>query len=219
MRRFWAPDEIDLVMEYYEFLPTSELAELLDRTVLSVYNLSTKLGLHKSPELVAEMARQKILASDHPARRTQFRKGNVPHNKGKRMPGWSVGRMRETQFKKGQVSINWMPIGATRKIDGYLYRKISDVRNVPHTVNWRPEHILRWEKKYGPVPEGFALAFKDGNRDNIRLSNLEAISRAELMLRNTVHNLPEPLKEVIRLKGSIKRVITCRRRKYAGNKK
>lgn len=213
-RRFWEPDEIDLVMWCYEDTPNSELAELLGRPVSSIYRIAGKLDLHKSPEVIAAIFREKM-KRDHPARHFQFPKGHIPANKGKKNPGFAAGRMGETQFKKGQMNYNVMPIGSTRKIDGYLYRKISDVRYVPHTVNWKPEHILLWERKRGPVPAGHCLVFKDGNRENICMKNLELISRQDLMRRNTIHNLPEPLKELIRLNGSIKRVITCKRRNDA----
>lgn len=48
-----------------------------------------------------------------------------PFNKGLRRPGWHVGRMRETQFRKGERSgiaaKNWRPIGTIRTDpDGYL---------------------------------------------------------------------------------------------------
>lgn len=214
-RRFWSPDEIDLVMACYEDTPNSELAELLGRTVCAICGLATKLDLHKSLECMAAVSRAKMMDPNHAARRCQFPKGHVPANKGKKMPGFAVGRMRDTQFKKGQQNHNIMPIGATRTVDGYLYRKVSDVRYVPHTVNWKLEHHLRWERTRGPIPPGHALVFKDGNRKNIRISNLELITRKELRHRNSIHVLPPELQEVMRLNGAIKRIITCRRRNDA----
>jgi len=218
--RFWSPDEVDLVMACYEFTPTRELAELTGRSMSSIYRLANLLDLHKSPECIAEQARVEMRRPDHGGRRCQFQKGIVPHNKGKKMPaGWAPGRMRETQFKKGERSgkaaEHWMAIGAKRKIEGYLYIKISDIPNVPYTVNWKPMHVRLWEDKRGPVPAGHVVVFKDGNRDRVKISNLQLISRADLMRRNTIHNLPEPLKELIRLNGAIKRTITMRRKKDA----
>jgi hypothetical protein len=56
------------------------------------------------------------------------------------------------------------------------------------------------------VPAGYALKFIDGNPLNCVLGNLRLISRAENMANNTIHNLPEDLKEVIRLKNKINRI-------------
>jgi hypothetical protein len=223
----YTPTEIDAVMERYEHTPTRELAEAIGSTVGRLNRLASLLQLRKSRECIAEVARRKIADPHHGGRRSQFQKGMTPVNKGKKMPpGWSPGRMRETQFKRGQRSGQsaalLMPIGVRRWIGSatgtqakYLYEKVSDVMNVPYTVNWKAVHVLLWEKKRGPIPKGHALTFKDGNPANIKLRNLELLTRAQLMARNTIHNLPEDLKEVIRLKGSIKRVVTCRKRNAA----
>jgi HNH endonuclease len=132
--------------------------------------------------------------------------------------GWAPGRMKDTQFKSGQKGWNWMPVGATRLIDGYLFRKVCDVSKVPYYVNWKAEHHLIWQKATGQrrVPRGHALIFKDGNRLNITLENLELITRKELRARNSIHALPEELKEVIRLKGAINRQITYQSRRQLG---
>jgi hypothetical protein len=49
--------------------------------------------------------------------------------------------------------------------------------------------------------------FKNGNKQDVRIENLEMISRQELMRRNTIHRYPPALKEVIRLAGKLKRTI------------
>ncbi len=105
-----------------------------------------------------------------------------------------------------------MPLGSTRLVDGYLYRKVADTRYVPWTRNWIPEHVRLWEKTYGPVPKGHAIAFKNNNRTDIRLDNLERIMRRELMARNTVHNLPKELASTIQLLGALNRQINGRSR-------
>ena len=64
-----------------------------------------------------------------------------------------------------------------------------------------------WEAINGPVPKGMFVVFKDRNKANITLDNLELIDRHEHMRRNTVHNLPEELREVLHIKKSITRKI------------
>lgn len=218
----YSDEEIVTVLSRYKTVPTAELAREIASSVARLNRIAARHGVRKDRAVIAAMSRERSSRPDHPMHRHQFPKGHVPANKGKKSPGWAPGRMSETQFKKGAISSNTMPIGATRWIGSgtgsksrYLYRKVSEVPHVPPTVNWKAEHILRWEKYRGPVPAGHTIVFKDGNPSHIRMPNLECISRADLMRRNTVHNLPEPLKEVIRIKGAIKRVITYKRRKYA----
>jgi hypothetical protein len=122
--------------------------------------------------------------------------------------------MRATQFKPGQRSgtaaQHYMPVGSTRTIDGYLYRKIADVPNVAYSVNWKPEHHLIWSAARGPIPPGHVLIFRDGDATHVRLDNLECIDRRALMARNSVHNLPKPLAQTVQLLGALNNQIRRR---------
>jgi hypothetical protein len=81
---------------------------------------------------------------------------------------------------------------------------------MPYTVNWLPLHIIEWERVNGPLPKGHCLWFKDGNRLNVDVANLELHTRAENMRRNSIHNLPQPLAETIQLLGALNRQIRRR---------
>lgn len=114
--------------------------------------------------------------------------------------------MRDTQFKKGQHPHTWRPIGAERySKEGYLQRKVSDTGYPPR--DWVAVHNLLWIEKQGPIPAGHAVAFKDGDKTHIAEENLELISRAELMRRNTIHRYPEELRDTIMLLGAVKRKV------------
>lgn len=204
-KRLWNAEDDALLLERYPHEPTQQLAAKLRRSPTSTYNRAKKLGLAKTEEYLARLAAASRLRDVGAPFR--FAKGHVPANKGLRRPGYAPGRMRETQFKKGQVSLNHMPVGSTRVVDGYLYRKVADIRNVPWTRNWVVEHHRLWEATNGPIPPGHALAFKNGDRRDIRLENLQCITRRELMARNTVHNLPKGLVSTIQLLGVLTRQI------------
>lgn len=45
-------------------------------------------------------------------------------------------------------------------------------------------HKYNWEKAHGPVPEGYVLRFKDGDRSNCDISNLECISKKDNLRLN-----------------------------------
>lgn len=210
--RRWVPWEGQLLREFYPHCPTEMLARHLGRSARAVYWRATRLGLRKSPEyLASDMAGRFDGIRGRP---TRFPPGHVPANKGLRRPGWAPGRMAETQFRKGarcgKAALNYMPVGSTRLIDGYQYTKLSEVPCVAYTVNWKPTHVLLWQKHRGSVPKGHCLVFRDGNRANITLANLECISRKENMRRNSIHNLPPPLAEVAHLRGVLTRVINHR---------
>ncbi len=72
-------------------------------------------------------------------------------------------------------------------------------------------HIINWEAVNGPLPKGHALVFKDGNKQNTAVENLELLSRAELMRRNSYHtNYPKEVAQLVQLRGAITRQINKR---------
>lgn len=204
----------------YPHKDTKLLAAELKRSVIGRYQQAQLAGLKKSP---AYQERKKARECDT-LRRTgaphRFAKGHVPANAGLRRPGWSVGRMRETQFKKGQRSgiaaAHWVPVGSLRiNADGYLDRKIRD--DGPPQKRWVPVHRHLWIQSNGPIPAGHAVAFKPGKHTTelkqITLDVLELVSRQELMRRNSYHfNYPKEIGELIQLRGAVQRQINRRER-------
>lgn len=217
IRRPWTDVEIARLRELYPDTPSHVIARELGRPLHHIYNRAQVLGLAKSEAYLASPHACRLRRGDNVGARSRFQKGHVPANKGLRRPGWFSGRMQETQFKKGMRSgvaaQNWMPVGAERDIDGYRYTKISDVPNVPYSRNWRPTHVLLWEKHYGTVPPGYALKFIDGDRANVALGNLCLVSRADLGRLNVMWNrYPRELCEVIQLRGAVRRRIRRKQR-------
>jgi HNH endonuclease len=217
-KRLWSAKDDARLRRLYPDTPTFKLAKDLRRSLTSVYARAAKLGIEKSAAYLAGPNACRLRRGDHVGAAFRFTPGHVPHNKGLRRPGWAAGRMRETQYKRGQrnglAARHWMPVGSTRLIEGYVYRKVSDVPNVPYTVNWKPDHVLVWTRAHGPVPVGHAIGFRNGDKADVRLDNLVCLSRRELMLRNSVHNLPAPLPQVVQLLGALTRQI---RRKTRGS--
>ena len=216
-RRRWTAADRTRLRALYPHRPTAEVARLIGRSIPAVYRKAEVQGLRKTPEYLASPAACRLRRGDNVGAPYRFQKGHIPANKGLRRPGWHAGRMAETWFKKGERGTRWMPIGSTRLIDGYQYTKTRDVRStksgagfIPYTVNWKRTHVLLWTRRHGPVPRGHAVAFRNGNRADIRLENIELITRRELMRRNTVHNLPKPLAEIIQLQGALQRQINRR---------
>lgn len=107
-RRFWPAWQVEFLRIFYADHLTEAIAAVLQRDMRRVLAKANDLGLRKSPELVAEMARQRTQAPGHGSVATRFQKGLVPANKGVRRPGWRPGRMGETQFKPGSRPKTWV---------------------------------------------------------------------------------------------------------------
>lgn len=172
-----------MLVELYSDTPTKQIARRLKRPVDHIYRKAHLLGLHKSDEFI----------------RAHCRTGG---------PSCSP----ETTFKPGNRPQNWQPVGTeVVDSDGYRKRKIRDDAPVGMSrKNWRFVHVLLWEEHHGPVPAGHAIAFKDGDRANIVLENLECIPRAELARRNHHKHLPEDLRRAIFARAALQREITLR---------
>lgn len=207
-RRRWTQDEDDIVRDYYPDVPTDVLALALGRKIGAVYQRAQNLGVKKSERFLASPLSGRT-GHDGRGRVAQFRKGHKSWNKGRK--GWQAGgRSKETQFKPGSRSGRaaelHQPVGAERiNGDGYRDRTIHDTG--PMHKRWRAVHILLWEEAHGPLPDGHAVVFRNGDKSDIRLANLELVSRAELMRRNTRHRYPEEINRAIAAKAALTRRI------------
>lgn len=101
---YWTAEQDAQLRALYADLPTHEVARQMGLSVRRVNSRAHLLGLRKSEARRKEQVAEAVLrARTHPAAiKNHFRKGQVPHNKGQRRPGWAPGRMAETQFKKGR---------------------------------------------------------------------------------------------------------------------
>lgn len=219
-RRYWLPIEVDILTAVYPDRGMAELVKIFGREPRSIWNKAQSLGLHRSAAYLASDEAKRLRKGHKRGLKSRFPKGNVPHNKGcTHRPGWAPGRMAANQFKKGHLGGNakqlLKPIGAERlSRDGYLERKVNN--DLPMQRRWRAVHLIEWEAINGPLPDGHCLCFRDGNTRHIALANLELVSRADRMRRNSIHNYPEPLKDVMRLRGKLARTIDKRQRRRAG---
>lgn len=200
----------------FPYMRTCDLAKQLRRTYTATAMRARILGVQKSAEFLASPASGRLQSNDERGAATRFVKGQRSWNKGTHyQPG---GRCAETQFKPGSKPHTWQPIG-TEIIDedGYLRRKVRD--DAPKGMtrrNWVFVHRALWEEHHGAVPPGHSVVFKNGDKSDIRIDNLELLTRRELMARNTVHNLPKPLVELVQLRGAIHRQINRRSRQNGG---
>ncbi len=219
-KRFWTAAEAEMLRARYPYEPTSDIARDLERDERAVYQKAYQLGLQKTPEYLASPEAGRLRANDTRGATTRFKAGQVPANKGLRRPGWAPGRMADNQFKKGAVPHTWQPVG-TRRInaEGYLDRKITD--EGPSYKRWERVHRLVWIEANGPIPAGQTVTFKPGrftsDESLITLDALELVTRAELMRRNSFHRYPQPIPQLIQLRGVLQRQINKRAKRENEN--
>lgn len=109
----------------------------------------------------------------------KFRKGQTPHNKGKKMPKEVYEKVKHTIFAKGNVPPNHRPVGSERiSKDGYIEVKVAEPNK------WRLKQRVVYEEAKGKIPEGCPMIFLDGNKRNFDIDNLRCITRSELLYLN-----------------------------------
>lgn len=214
-RRPWTPSERTLVLRLYPHKPTAEIAQQLGRSMAGVYNQARAMGLSKSAAYMASPAACRMRRGDGVGAAHRFPPGHVPANKGLRRPGWSPGRMSETQFKAGRppsTARNYAAIGSHRySKDGYLERKVTDDQSLAPTRRWTAVHRLVWEAEHGPIPAGHAVVFLPGRRTRalkkITIDAIELVSRAELMRRNSSQRYGIEIQQTMSALGRLKKAI------------
>lgn len=215
-RRPYTPAELDQVRQRYANERTDTIARDLGREIASIHRAAAQLGVRKSPELVAQIARERTLKPGHGSHASRFPKGHAPANKGVKRPGYAPGNMSATQFKPGNKPHTTMPIGSYRICEGQLQQKTSEAKGGNHK-RWTPVSRLVWERAHGLVPPGHKVVFKSGRAsvqlEAITLDAVELVTCAELLRRNSIHRMPAALKEVVQLKGRIRSIITKREKR------
>lgn len=181
-QRLWTADEEATLVRLYPTHSASEIGALMGRSRASIKARAVVLGLAKG------------------SNSGQFERGHSTWNKGRAYnPG---GASVSTRFQPGHRPYSWNPVGHERITkDGYLQRKVADTGVTRHDYVF--VHHLVWRAAGREIPAGHALCFIDGDKTRIELDNLELVSRVEMMRRNTIHNLPAPLVEVIRMRAGI----------------
>lgn len=161
----------DFLRANYNKLPAKTIGSIIGKTGGFVTNRYKILGLVVPAEI-----KQKFIKD------SQIKKGSVPPNKGKKMSAELYEKCSATFFKKGNVPVNIVPVGTERITDdGYIEIKVKDGSL---QKNWRLKHRIVWEQHNGPIPKGYNVQFKDGNRQNVAIDNLYIISRSDQLKKN-----------------------------------
>jgi hypothetical protein len=206
MRKFSQKEDLFL-LQNYKTIPAKRMSKILNRTEGTARQRMKLLGIVVPPEIIEKFKRE-----------SQYKKGREPENKGKKwkefMSKAGMRNSKKTQFKKGTRPPNWKPVGFERiNKDGYIEVKVGEGMH-----QFRHKHRIVYEKHYGKIPRGMIVRFKDGNKQNLKPSNLILITRGANMKSNSLHNYPKEISTTIQLLGALKRQINKNRKKLSNEK-
>ncbi|MDO9402083.1 MAG: HNH endonuclease [Polaromonas sp.] len=205
----WSPEETALLRELYADAHTEDVALLVGRSLSSVRNTAFNLGLRKSEEYLKSDTCGRAHSLQNPAvKAAQFKPGHKTWNAG--LKGWNPAGSKKGHFKPGSKPPTTRPIGSERiDKDGCLMRKVSETGN--RRADWKTEHSLVWAEQVGPIPAGHIVVFRAGKKtavaSAIKVEDLECLSRADLMLRNSYHRYPPEIARLHQLRGALNRQI------------
>ena len=202
MAKDWTAEEIDYLANHYPDNFTEDVAKALNRSISGTYGKAYALDIKKSKVHHAKVMAKTSIKLREGGNLHRYAKGHVPANKGKKVTVTTYNKCAPTMFKKGSKPHNYKPVGSERITkDGYLERKVAN----PKT--WKAVHVLVWEAAHGLVPHKHKVIFKDNNQLNHELTNLECISYADAMRRNSIVRYPADLRFAMKTLKKLKKQI------------
>ena len=166
------PEEEAYVIENYLTTPIKTIGHQINRSYTGIMGCLKRLGL-TIPEEIREERRKMGM----------FRKGKSPPNKGQKMSDEVKEKVKHTMFKKGRKPHN-------TKTDGHITWRVGNNHSPGYYYirvglgEWMPYHRYLWEQEYGKIQEDLILVFKNQNTKDVRLDNLELITKGENARRN-----------------------------------
>lgn len=185
--------------KHYLDTPEKRLADKIGKSSTFVRIRLRQLGLIVPPEIIEQRKQE-----------SRIKPGAISFNKGLKqrdfMSPAAIRRTKATRFKKGQLPKSTKHDLA---ITVRLYnRGVKQLWIRVAVGKWVPLHRYQWEQVHGPIAPRLKLIFKDRNTLNCNVDNLELVTPAELMRRNSFwFNYPKPLASIIQLRGALKRQI------------
>ena len=175
-RASYTPEQIEFLKGY----------PLLDRAVLAE-KFNARFGTTKSIAAIRNYCRNGLGMRMPPS--GQFKKGSLPINAGKK--GFCFAGSEKGWFKKGHA-MNEYEVGTEFMKEGTIFIKYTDEHKLPRH-NFAPKHRVIWRKYNGEIGRDDLIIFKDGNRLNCTIENLERVDRGVFMKVAKEGFLQEPV--------------------------
>lgn len=180
----YTPEQEAIIREHFPHRFTRDIAAMIGRTEQATAQKASDMGIKKTPEFLKANCR--IQPGQHTG--NQFQKGHTPANKGKRQTTFlspeKIERTKPNRFQKGHRPKHTKENGTiTARRKSGTSQSYKFIRLGPR--NWKLLHVYLWEQVNGTLPPGQMLTFKNGDTLDCRLENLELITRAANVLRNS----------------------------------
>lgn len=184
MRHRYTDEQKAFLCEGFKTMKASDLTAAFNQT----------FGTRQSVTAIRSWLKGNGVRSGRPGR--MFTTGHRPWNKGIR----DGTGPRKSSFRKGHEPWNRNDIGHERYNGdkGCVTVKVKE----DGRETYRPKHHVVWERHNGPVPKGHVLVFRDGDRTNCAIDNLECLSLAEnlhMVTRLGAANYPEGYRPTLML--------------------
>lgn len=190
MRKKWTIEDDELLKSVYPDARTVDIMPLFPgRTFGALNSRAYVLKISKSAVFFASPLSGRISKENDIGINTRLTAATGGWNKGMKVSDYmsdeSYERMKASHFKKGQVPHNWQPVGSERiSRDGYIEIKVRDLYSGLSADNYELKQRWIYEQNHGPIPDNMNVIFKDNNRQNCNIENLELISKLENLTRN-----------------------------------
>jgi len=185
----WTPADDTLIAEKYPKGDLQALADEIGVTVKKLYLRALLTGVKRDAEVMAAQNKRLGIALASKNLGKRFEKGQVSHNKGKRMEEFmsaeGIERTKKTRFTKGQKPHNTRPVGYERvSKDGYLEVKVQC--GTDSKKNFEFKHRIEYRRHFGDIPAGMIVEFANGDKRDFSPENLILKTRAQNVRDNTL---------------------------------
>lgn len=207
-RHIWTPEERKTLAELYHNHTSEHIAKLLNLSIFSVYSQAYKLGLKKDPEFLTQPTSGRLQKGDTRGIAYRFKKGDVPANKGKKMPAEQYEKCKGTMFKPGVLPKNAKHFGKP-----FLYEQ----KTKNGIFKFWLIHVNRRRKSYmtylleqqgidltGKIPR-LKATYSFANPPT--LDDIYIVDMADNMAMNTINRYPEELKQTMRAIGKLRKKV------------
>jgi len=194
MKHYLTPAELDYIREHFALNRTVDIANAIGCGYSTVTHAARRLGLKKDPEFISRYRYDGTEGLGY-----RFHSEQIPWNKGIK---WQAGgRAKEHRFKPGNMPHNY------RGGSGAIVQRKDGPYICIEVKRWKRLAVHVWEQAHGPLPHGYLVRQKDGDRNNCNLENLQLVTRAENMAKNSIQNMSPEVRQMKLTIGAFNRKI------------
>ena len=202
-KKLWTDTEIEYLRTHYATSYMSDMCMYFNRSEKSIYMQAFLMGLKKDDKFKRDNVREKMSPNF------------LAHCKKKGCVGVGYKMSKEryekcslTMFKKGDLPAKTNPVGTL------FFWKRGEVWIRTGFKQRELYHRYVWKQHNGEIPKDRIVSFIDGNSQNCDISNLQLISRADNMARNSINRYPKEFKSKVFLLAWFRRKINKFKKQY-----